>query len=108
MEDLAVARVGRLTAEDELRDRAAADLLVQVRVLEEAAARAAGLRRQVRGPEPRLPGLLLQLGDQRVRSLVLAAEGLLVRIDVVLHERANALTTLDDPVRDDSSRHRQQ
>ena len=61
VQDLAVARVGRLAAEDELRDDAAADLLVQVRVLEEAAARAAGLGRQMRRPQARVLRLLLQL-----------------------------------------------
>ena len=66
VEDLAVARVGRLAAEDQLRDEAAADLLVQVGVLDEAAAGAAGLRRQVRRPQARVLRLLLQLRDQRV------------------------------------------
>ena len=66
VEDLAVAGVGRLAAEDQLRDHAAADLLVQVRVLEEAAARAARLRRQVRRPEAGVLRLLPQLGDERV------------------------------------------
>ena len=71
VEDLAVARVRRLAAEDQLRDEAAADLLVEVRVLEEAAARAARLRRQVRRPEARVLRLLLQLGDERVGGVVL-------------------------------------
>ena len=61
VQDLAVPGVGRLAAEDQLRDEAAADLLVQVRVLEEAAARAARLRRQMRRPEARVLRLLLQL-----------------------------------------------
>ena len=71
VEDLAVAGVGRLAAEDELRDEAAADLLVEVGVLEEARARAACLRRQVRRPEAGVLHLLLQLGDERVGGLVL-------------------------------------
>src|SRR5205085_6134996 len=37
VEDLTVPGIGRLTAEDELRDEAAADLLVQIRVLDETA-----------------------------------------------------------------------
>src|SRR4029079_9544028 len=59
VEDLPVARVRGLAAEDQLRDEAAADLLVQVRVLEKAAARAARLRRQVRRPQA--PGARLLL-----------------------------------------------
>ena len=72
VEDLRVARVRRLAAEDQLRDEAAADLLVEVGVLEEAAARAARLRRQVRRPEACVLRLLLQLAHERVGRVVLA------------------------------------
>ena len=54
-QDLPVSRVGRLAAEDELTPERAADLLVQVRVDEEAPARAARLGRQVRRPQPLRP-----------------------------------------------------
>ena len=57
----------------ELRDEAAPDLLVQVRVLEEAAAGAAGLGRQVRRPQPGVPRLLPQLRDERVGARRLSA-----------------------------------
>ena len=40
--------------------------------------------------------LLLELGDERVGGLVLARERGLVRIDVLLHERAHAFA-LDRP-----------
>src|ERR1700751_606139 len=94
MEGPGVPRVRRLAAEDQLRDEAAADLLVEVGVLEEAAARAARLRGQVRCPESRLLSLSLQLADQLVGRVVLPRERLLVRIDVLLHERAHALAPL--------------
>ena len=102
VEDLAVARVGRLAPEDQLRDEAPPDLLVEVRVLDEAAAAAARLRRQVRRPEACVLRLLAQLGDQPVGGLVLGDQPLLVRIDVLLHERPHALAPLGDQVRDDS------
>ena len=102
MQDLAVPRVGRLAAEDQLGDEAAADLLVQIRVLEEAAAAAARLRRQVRRPEARLLRLLPQLADQRVRFVVLPEERRLVRVDVLLHERPNPRAAVGDQVGDDS------
>src|SRR6267143_1078866 len=51
MQDLAVAGVRRLAAEDQLRDGAAADLLVQVRVLDEAAAGSARVGRKMGRPE---------------------------------------------------------
>src|SRR5207248_9687002 len=90
VEDLCIAGIGRLAAEDQLRDEAAADLLVEIRVLEKAAARAAGLRWQMRCPEARVLRLLLQLADKCVGRFVLTRERLLVRIDVLLHERARA------------------
>ena len=49
-QDLRVPRVRRLTAEHELRPERATDLLVQVRVREEAPVRSSSLRRQVRSP----------------------------------------------------------
>ena len=107
VQDLAVAGIRRLAAEDQLRDEAAPDLLVQVRVLEEAAAGAARLRRQVRRPQVRALRLLLQLADERVGRLVLAKERRLVRIDVLLHEGAHLLAPFGDEVRDDNGRHLQ-
>jgi hypothetical protein len=89
VEDLAVARVGRLAVEHELRPHAAADLLVQERVLHEAGACAARLGRQVRRPDARRLRLRAQLVDQSVGRVVLALERSLVRIDVLLHERAH-------------------
>ena len=73
-EDLAVARVGRLAAEDELGVRGAPDLLVQVRVGEEALAAATGLGREVRRPQPGLLRLRLELRDERERRVVLARD----------------------------------
>jgi hypothetical protein len=84
MEDLGVARVGRLAPEHELGVGRAADLLVQVRVREEPATGPPGLGRDVRRPEPGLLRLRLERADQLG---VVALEGLLVRIDVLLHER---------------------
>ncbi len=97
-EDLGVARVGRLAAEDELTPDRAADLLVQVRVDEEAPARAARLGRHVRRPETLLLRSGAQTLDERVGLVVLAVQRGLVRIDVLLHERAVAGTELDDLV----------
>ena len=90
VQDLAVARVGRLAVEDELRPHAAADLLVQERVLHEA-------RSPSRPPPAGRCGAQIPAAfafarssrDQRVRRLVLARERRLVRIDVLLHERAH-------------------
>jgi len=108
VEDLAVAGIRGLAPEDELRVHAAADLLVQVGVLEEAAPRAAGLGRQVRRPKACILRLLPQFGDERVGRLVLPLDRDLVRVDELVHERANALAALGNQVRDDNGRHRQQ
>ena len=91
VEDLAVARVGRLAVEDELGPEAAPDLLVQVGVVEEPFAAAAGLGREVRRPEPLCLRPRAQLGDRGVRRVVLAREHRLGRVDVLLHERPVAL-----------------
>ena len=88
VEDLGVAGVRRLAAEDELAPHRAADLLVQVRVVEEAGAGAAGLGRHVRRPEPALAHLVAQLRDERLAVVVLALERRLVREHVLVHERA--------------------
>ena len=87
VQDLGVAGVGRLAAEDELRPVGAADLLVHAGVVEKAVAGAAGLRRHVRRPEPRRARLRLQARDERLRRVVLAVEQALVREHVLLHER---------------------
>ena len=52
VQDLAVARIRGLAAEDELGPDAAADLLVEIRVGEESLPGPAGFRREVRRPEP--------------------------------------------------------
>ncbi len=108
VQDLAVAGIGRLASEDELRIRASPDLLVQIGVLDEAAAAAARLGRQVRRPEAGVLGELLQLRDERVGGVVFPGKRLLVRIDVLLHERAHLVATLGDAVGDDNGRHGQQ
>ena len=64
VEDLGVAGVGRLAAEDELAPQRAADVLVQVRVVEEAGAGAAGLGRDVRRPQAERAHLVAQLVDE--------------------------------------------
>src|SRR5205814_2346003 len=84
----AVAGVGRLTVEDELRPEAAADLLVQVCVGEEAVPRAAGPGRKVRRPETLGLRAGAELVDQAPRVVVLAGDRLLVRVDVLLEECA--------------------
>ena len=58
VEDLGIAGVRRLAAEDQLAPDGAADLLVQVGVVQEAGAGAARFRRHVRRPEPERPDLL--------------------------------------------------
>ena len=86
VQDLGVAGVGRLAAEDELCPVRAPDLLVQAGVVEEPLPRPAGLRRHVRRPQARLPRPLLQLGHQLRRGVVLTVERAFVREDVLLHE----------------------
>src|SRR5919204_5757350 len=88
MQDLGVAGVRRLAPEDVLRPRRATDLLVQVRVRQEPRAGAAGLRREMRRPQALCLRARAQLVDERRRLFVLAADALLVRVDVLLHERA--------------------
>ena len=78
-EDLGVAGVGRLAAEDVLRPRRAADLLVEVGVREEAGARAAGLGREVRRPQAVGLRALAQRVDELERGVVLARDRRLVR-----------------------------
>ena len=97
-EDLGVARVRSLAAEDELAPQRAPDLLVQVRVDEEAPARATGLGGHVRRPEPLLLRKSAETLDECLGVLVLAVERGLVRVDVLLHERAVATAELDDLV----------
>ena len=59
----------------------------------------------MRRPQPRLPRLLLKLADECVGGIVLPDERLLVRVDVLLHERPDALAPLRDHIRDDNGRH---
>jgi hypothetical protein len=107
VQDLGVPGVGRLAAEDELRDEAAPDLLVQVGVLEEAAAAPPRLGRQMGRPESGRLRLLAQLRDQLLGRVVLRGELPLVRIHVLFHERAHALAPLGHQVRDDSGHGRE-
>src|SRR5207247_769381 len=88
VQDLGVARVGGLAAEHKLAPERAADVLVQVGVVEEAGAGPAGLRGHVRGPEPRVAHLVAELRDESVGLVVLAVEDLLVRQYAVVHEGA--------------------
>ena len=94
VQDLAVARVGGLAAEDELAPHRAADVLVQIRVVEEAGAGAARLGRHVRRPQPERAHLVAQLLDERVGLGVLAVEDRLVREHPLGHERADLLEPL--------------
>ena len=64
VEDLGVSGVGRLAPEDELAPHRAADVLVQIRIVEKAGAAAAGLGRNVRRPQPELAHLVLQHADE--------------------------------------------
>ena len=95
-QDLAVARVGRLAAEGELAPVAAADLLVQEGVGEEALARPARLRADVWRPQPGLPGPPAHVGDLILRGVVAAGERRLVGVDVLVHERRVALAQCPD------------
>ena len=65
-EDLAVAGIGRLRAEDDRRALRAAQDLVEQRQLHLAVARPAEVRAEVGGPQPALFDDLLQRGDQRL------------------------------------------
>jgi hypothetical protein len=94
-QDLPVSGIRRLAVEDELPPERAADLLVQVCVDEEAAARATGLGREVRSPEPFLLRPGAELRDQRLCFVVLPVERGLVGVHVRLHEDADALAKLD-------------
>ena len=94
VQDLAVARVRRLAAEDELGPDAAPDLLVQVRVGEEPLPGPARLGRQVRCPQTVVPRPRPQLLHQPLRRVVLAVERGLGRVDVLLHESAVAVAQL--------------
>ena len=94
MEDLCVAGVRCLAPEDQLAPHGQADLLVQVRVVEEAGAGAARLRRHVRRPEPELAHLVPQCRDERVGLVVLLVEDVLVREHALVHERAHLLEPL--------------
>ena len=89
-----VAGVGRLAAEDELRVRRAADLLVQVRVGEEALRRCR--RPPAAGAAPRGPASFASRSwpASAISSVVLARERRLVRVDVLLHEGAVARAQL--------------
>ena len=62
-DDLRVARVGRLAAEDDGRPGGSAEDLVEQRELQLAVALPAELGPEVRGPEPLAPHLLLQRVD---------------------------------------------
>ena len=89
VQDLGVAGVRRLAAEDELAPHGEADLLVQVRVVEEAGPGAARLGRDVRCPESEPAHLVAERRDERVRFVVLPVEDVLVREHAIGHERAH-------------------
>jgi hypothetical protein len=107
MQDLGVAGIRSLTAEDELRPDGAADLLVQARIREEAEPGAARLRRDVRRPESLRARAGAQLLDQRVRGIVLPVQRRLGRVDVLSHEGAVASSQLQHLGREECARHRQ-
>ena len=86
---------GAWQPKSELRVERAADLLVEARVVEEPEARAAGLGRDVRRPESRFAGASAQLLEQREGGVVLALDRRLVRVDVLVHERAVTRPRLD-------------
>ncbi len=69
VKDLGVAGVGRLAAEDELAEARAADVLVQVRVVEEAGAGAASFGWHVRRPEAELAHLVAESTQELLRLL---------------------------------------
>ena len=89
VQDLGVARVRRLAPEDQLAPHREADLLVQIRVIEEPRSRAARLGRHVRRPEAELAHLVAQPGDECVRFIVLLVEQVLVREHTLVHERTH-------------------
>ncbi len=64
VQDLGVARVWRLAAEHALAPHRTPDVLVQIRVVEEAGAGAARLRWHVRRPQACVSHLVLQLFEQ--------------------------------------------
>ena len=88
VQDLGVAGVGSLAAEDQLGPVRAADLLVHARVVEEAVSRPSGLGRHVRRPEARRARVVPQRLDQLLGGVVLTVEQALVRKHVLCHERA--------------------
>ncbi len=85
-EDLRVARVGRLAAEDHRREARAAEDLVHQGQLELAVARSAELRPQMAGPQLAALHLILKRADQvlvaRVRDVVGALEQIVERLDL--------------------------
>jgi hypothetical protein len=89
-EDLGVARVGRLTAEDRRRPGGAPEDLVHQRELELAVALPAELLAEVTGPEPALLHLRLERLHHRARArvglVVRVAEYVVERLDLVAHE----------------------
>ena len=88
VEDLAVARVRRLAVEDQLAPERPPDLLVEVRVREEALAGAAGLRREMRRPQPLGLCACAERRHELYGGVVLAVQVRFDRIDVLLEERA--------------------
>ena len=94
MQDLGVAGVRRLAAENTRRHEAAADDLVEVDVGEEAGAGPAGVRADEHRPETRGLRFALKLAHQRFGSVIFAREGPLVRVNLGLHEGRKALAAL--------------
>jgi hypothetical protein len=94
-EDLRVARVRCLAAEDRRRPPRAAEELVEQRQLQLPIALAAEFRPQVRGPQPPVPDLLLQGPGERTGLRV----GLVVGVTEQQVQRFDLLADeLVDPV----------
>src|SRR6267378_5861372 len=102
LERLHVAGVGRRTVEHLGRPAHPAHHLAQRRVLEVAEPRAVGRVGQEQVPQPSRLRLLPQLLEQRgllpaIACAALRIEALLVRIDVLIHERAETPQVVPGP-----------
>jgi hypothetical protein len=96
VEDLGVARVGSLAAEDQRRPVASPDDLVQVGVGKEAEAGPARLGADERRPQPGRLRPCPEVLEQRLRLAVLAGQRPLVRVHVLVHEGSDPLADLAD------------
>jgi hypothetical protein len=101
VEDLDVARVGRLRAEHGVTERRASERFAQQAVLDHREALAAEVDGVVRRPQPHLADLLLRGGDERVERCRIAVEHLLLDrdefpIDELVHHREDGGHLLSD------------